>query len=297
MIITSRLALANLSYFSLSILLHAGCAAQTKAELVAPGIISNNREYCTTLSPDGQTMYFVRQFEDGDAILRTDFVNGTWSNPEPVSFTGTFEDTDPLLSPDGQTMYFMTNRNASQDEEKEDYDIWAVEMADGDWGEPYRLPDFINTSFTEGFPSVTSKGDLYFFRQNKAIRADHDIWLSEKIGGGFDTPHKLRGDINTDDWDGHPFVNAANEYMIFYSYREGGYGRCDLYMSFYNNGAWGRPINLGDLVNKETCEMVPFVTRDGKTLYYSEIDKDGNRNIFKIDFPAIKEACLRNSNK
>ena len=269
--------------------------AQERPTLVAPGLISDNRAYCTTVTPDGQTMYFVRQFEAGDAILRTDKANGTWSKPEPVNFTGTFEDTDPLLSPDGQTMYFMTNRNPMQDGAKEDYDIWAVELEGEDWGEPYRLPDFINTSFTEGFPSVTAKGDLYFFRQNKAIRADHDIWFSEKIGGGFDTPHKLRGNINTEEWDGHPFVDADNEYLIFYSYREGGFGKCDLYISFHENGLWGQPINLGELVNKETCEMVPFVTRDGKTLYYSEIDKDGNRNIYQIDFPAIKKACLEKS--
>lgn len=60
-----------------------------------------------------------------------------------------------------------------------------------------------------------------------------------------------------------------------------------LYISFYKNGAWGPSQNLGDVVNQETCEMVPFVTRDGKTLYFSRIE-DGKRNIYQVDFKVLK---------
>ena len=271
----------------LLVIITTALSAQQKPTLVSPVLISNDTEYCTTLSPDGKTMYFARQMtEERDAIMRTEWVNGKWSDPESVSFTGTFSDTDPLLSPDGNTMYFMTNRNKEQDGWKDDYDIWAVERVEDKWDVPYRLPDFINTSFTEGFPSVTANGTLYFFRANKAVRSDHDIWVSEKIGGGFDTPRKVRGNINTDDWDGHPFVDADHKYMIFYSYGHQGYGRCDLFISYYQNGEWGDPVNLGKILNTEACEMVPFVTRDGKTLYFSRIE-NGNRNIYQIDFQFV----------
>ncbi|MEK6153910.1 hypothetical protein WIW50_11645 [Flavobacteriaceae bacterium 3-367] len=276
---------------SIVLVSNAKCNAQKTPQLVSPGLITNNNEYSTTLSPDGKTMYFVRQINDvdGSLILKTEKVNDKWSTPEKVSFTGVFSDTDPMLTPDGKTMYFMTNRNAHQDGSKDDYDIWATNLIEGQWGKPYRLPDFINTSFTEGFPCITSDGSMFFFRFN-SNNSDQDIWYSEKIGGGFDTPHKLRGEINTEKWDGHPFVDANKEYMIFYSSkREGGYGSCDLYISFYTDGNWGKPKNLGDVINKDTCEMVPFVTRDGNTLYFSRIEKDGGRNIYQIDFSQIKE--------
>ena len=262
--------------------------SQSEPQRVSPGLISNNTEYCTTVTADGQTMYFARQFKYGDAIMRSDRIDGQWSEPVEVNFTGKFSDTDPLLSPDDKTLYFMTNRNQDQTGFKEDYDIWASEWSEekSNWGAPYRLPDFINTSFMEGFPSVTSDGTMYFFRANKAIRSDHDIWMAEKIGGGFDTPYKVRGDINTEEWDGHPFVDADNRFMIFYSYRAGGYGRCDLYISFNNNGNWTAARNIGDLVNTGACEMVPFVTRNSKTLYFSRIE-NGNRDIYQVDFQPI----------
>lgn len=265
------------------------CVAQATPQRVAEGVISNSGDYCTTITADNKTLYFARQFEYGDAIMRSDYENNQWTEPKPVHFTGTFSDTDPLLAPDDKTLYFMTNRNRAATGVKDDYDIWAVgwDNDKNDWGEPYVLPDFINSSFTEGFPSVTANGTLYFFRANKAIRSDHDIWVSETVGGGFDTPRKVRGDINTKEWDGHPFVDANHEYMIYYSYKDGGYGSCDLYISFYENGAWGPSQNLGDVVNQETCEMVPFVTRNGKTLYFSRIE-DGKRNIYQVDFKALK---------
>ncbi len=261
--------------------------AQKQPTRVAPGVISNNGDYCTTLTPDGKTMYFARQITDErDAIMMTFLEGGVWTAPIEVNFTGEFSDTDPLLTPDGKTMYFMTNRNHNQNGWKDDYDIWAVDWDENKWGDPYRLPDFINSSFTEGFPSVTSEGTLYFFRTNRASRSDQDIWMSEKIGGGFDTPHKVRGNINTEDWDGHPFVNADNTYMIFYSYGHPGNGRCDLFISYFENGKWGDPKNLGDIVNTDACEMVPFVSRDGKTLYFSRIE-NGNRDIYQVDFQYV----------
>ncbi len=71
--------------------------AQKAPTRVAPGVISKGREYCTTLTPNGKTMYFVRQLEKGDAIMRSTFHDGNWSPPTAVEFTGTFSDTDPLL--------------------------------------------------------------------------------------------------------------------------------------------------------------------------------------------------------
>ena len=268
--------------------------AQETVQQVAPGTISTGKDYCTTLSPDGKILYFTRIFaHDRNAIMESRWEQGQWSEPQPVSFTGIFSDTDPLLSPDGNSMFFMTNRNAQQTGWKEDYDLWVVDREEGKWGKPYRLPDFINTSFTEGFPSCASNGNLYFFRANKPGHSEQDIWYARKVGGGYDTPMKLGNGINTEEWDGHPFVSADEEYLIFYSYREGGAGSCDLYISFRENENWNHPKNLGTAINTKACEMVPFVSQDNKTLYFSRIE-DGKRNIYQVDFePILNEAKQR----
>lgn len=257
------------------------------AEIVAPGIISTGDDYCTTLSPDGKTLYFARKFEnDRDQIMKSMLVNSQWSEPTKVEFSGIFSDPDPLLTPDGNKMYFMSNRNAMQDGWKEDYDIWVVDLEENGWGRPYQLPDFINSSFNEGFPSTTSDETLYFFRANKPGFSEPDIWYSKKVGGGFDTPVKLCSNINTDAWEGHAFVSPEEEYLIFYSTKDGGYGRGDLYISFRENGGWGQAKNLGPRVNNDGFESLPFVSRDEKTLYFTR-GKDGQLNIYQVSFDTL----------
>ncbi len=262
--------------------------AQKTPQLVAPGTVSTPApEYCTTLSPDGTTLYFVREMTNGnDAIMQSQWTDQGWGVPTVTSFSGTFSDTDPMLSPDGNTFYFMTNRNRMQDG-WQDYDIWISKKQEDQWQAPTRLPDFINTSFTEGFPSVTSEGHLYFFRSNGPGHSEQDIWYARKVGGGFDTPAKLPNGINTEKWDGHPFVSPDETFLIFYSSgREDGYGRCDLYISYRTDGVWSEPKNLGDLINTEVCEMVPYVSPDKSTLYFSRIE-DGTRNIYQISFQEV----------
>jgi hypothetical protein len=66
--------------------------SKNKAEMLAPGIISTGRDYCTTISPDGKTLYFVRAASK-DVIQESHFSNGRWTDPKPVSFTSVYSDT------------------------------------------------------------------------------------------------------------------------------------------------------------------------------------------------------------
>ena len=44
----------------------------------------------------------------------------------------------------------------------------------------------------------------------------------------------------------------------------------DIYMSVKaSDGNWGVPKNLGDVVNTSRDEQAPFISPDGKTLYFS----------------------------
>ena len=58
--------------------------------------------------------------------------------------------------------------------------------------------------------------------------------------------------------------------MIFCSIRKIGKGQGDLYISFKDkDGKWGDAINMGNTINSEKHELCPFVTKDGKYLFYT----------------------------
>jgi hypothetical protein len=84
-------------------------------QLFGEGVISTPfREWTTTFTPDGQTVYFSR----GNlryAIIYSERVNGKWQKPKLAPFSGRWSDTDPFISNDGNRLYFCSNRPADQD--------------------------------------------------------------------------------------------------------------------------------------------------------------------------------------
>ena len=50
----------------------------------------------------------------------------------------------------------------------------------------------------------------------------------------------------------------------------------DLYVSFFEDGRWTRPLELGDEINTKYSETTPFLSADGKTLYFSS-DRPGGQ--------------------
>jgi outer membrane protein OmpA-like peptidoglycan-associated protein len=56
---------------------------------------------------------------------------------------------------------------------------------------------------------------------------------------------------------------------------EKGYGSCDLYKSEFKNGGWQQPVNLGTNVNSLGWESQPFISADGRKLFFSSKRKGG----------------------
>lgn len=67
---------------------------------------------------------------------------------------------------------------------------------------------------------------------------------------------------------GYPTVSADGRTLYVSSNMPGGFGGNDLYVSFYENGTWSKPRNLGNTVNTEGDEIQPFIHSNG-ALYYA----------------------------
>ena len=60
--------------------------------------------------------------------------------------------------------------------------------------------------------------------------------------------------------------------MILSSRRPPSVGNGDLFVSFrLDDGSWGKPIHLGDVINTDAHEFCPMVTPDGKYLFFSRL--------------------------
>ncbi len=88
---------------------------------------------------------------------------------------------------------------------------------------------------------------------------------------GFWLPaEKLGENISTKYWESHACFSKDGKSLYFTSNRKGSLGGLDIYRSDRTpEGKWGEPENLGSKINTRYNEETPFITNDGKRLYFS----------------------------
>lgn len=259
---------------------------EMEAVVFAPGTISDARwQWRITFTPDGKTAYF--SVSDGffpytrkaTIMVAHRQRDGKWSTPEVAPFSGTYTDIDPHVTPDGNRLYFSSIRPVDG-QAKDDLDLWMIERTANGWSEPVHLGPEVNSDLDELYPSASADGTLYFGVGpiGPTPEADWDIYRARRSGKGFAKREPL-AEINTDlpwdpnapqaDWEFNPEISPDGNTLVFTSLRPGGYGLGDLYVSYFRNGNWSKPINLGPAVNTSDDEFHPTLTRDGRHLYFA----------------------------
>ena len=268
-----------------------------------------------TMSPNGQEAYFTVTSAKSDlaVILQTRLGKfNNWNDPTVARFSGRFKDLEPALSPDGLRLFFATNRNTDQTDTKPDMDIWYVERRNltAAWSEPIRLPEPVNTTADEFYPSVAANGNLYFTAVRSGAIGKEDIFISKWNGERYENPIALTDNINSTGYEFNSYISSDESFIIYTAYgREDDLGRGDLYISYKNHrGEWTPAQHLGDGINSNQLDYCPFYFAPTQTLYFTSersqlgntqeriIDiqellkvlyspENGKGSIYKVDFP------------
>lgn len=88
------------------------------------------------------------------------------------------------------------------------------------------------------------------------------------------------------DWSGHPALSPDGKVMFFVSDKKGGEGGTDIWVSVAEkNGKFVSSYNLGRVINSKCDELSPFVSPDGKRLYFASAGNSsvGGYDIFYSD--------------
>lgn len=232
------------------------------------------------ISPDGREVFFTRQgtdWKEQTIWQLTKQADGSWSGAKPAPFSGVYRDLEPFFAPDGKRLYFASAR-PKPDREGTDVDIWMVERLAGGWSEPIHLGPAINSEKDEYYPSVTADGHLYFTSEREGGPGKEDIYRAEYSNGNWLTARPLDEGVNSAYYEFNAYVSPDESLLIFTSYgRWDDTGRGDLYISKRNtDGSWAPAKNL-KVANSTDLDYCPFVSPDGKTLYYTS-EKAGKKN-------------------
>jgi len=217
---------------------------------------------------------------------------------DPIRLTGNmnseYDDYMPMLDATGRKLYFTSQRKGGIDEDKADdkegdEDVYFIEMKNGSWTEPQLLPEPLNSGSNEGAECFSADGQVMVYTacgRNDGI-GSCDLYISTLEGNEWSKPVNMGGIVNTDDWDSQPTMSYDGSRIIFTSERENGYGSEDLYMIERNSfGEWGPAMNLGGVVNTPFNDSSPFLSQDGKTLYFASWGHPGygGYDLFKTTY-------------
>lgn len=252
------------------------------AVLFAPGLIdTENNEMSICWSAAGDELYYfiAGQSFDQRFILSSRLTDGIWSEPALPAFASEDGiDSYPFLTPDGRTLFFNTSRDEEPGQAAHPRQgIWYVtrESREDPWSVPRKLEfaDAFDGHMT--FPSVAANGNLYFNGSYSGSR-NSDIFFSRFENGMYTAPVNLGPAINTESGEFHPYITPDESYLMFDSNRgEDSFGRNDIFISFRNDdGSWGEAINIGESVNSSYSDLRPFVTFDGKYLFFVSIGRE-----------------------
>lgn len=147
----------------------------------------------------------------------------------------------------------------------------------GNWLAPELLQGDVNGRLHEGPATFTADGTtVYFTRSNyfkrkMVVNEAHEnnlkIFKATLVDGKWKNLEEFP--YNSDNYSvGHPTLSEDGNKLFFVSDMPGGLGGADLYLCEWDGKSWGKPINLGGVINTHGNEVFPYYHKDG-ALYFS----------------------------
>ena len=245
--------------------------------------IDNYYKYKSTLSPKQNERHFVNVY-----LRQCLTAKEMMANPVNVkirnlgkAINSKYVDAAPSITADGKTLIFTSRRKENIggkiDPATEDYydDVWVSHWNDETktWGKAENIGKPINTEFYDGNLSISPDGNMIFVYRNQLnVTKSGDIYVSKKKSDGtWGRPRNIDDKyINTSYFESSACITADGKTLYFVSERQrGGLGQGDIYKAEKEGRHWGKPVNLGPVINTPDDEIGVYIHPDGKTLFFS----------------------------
>lgn len=186
-----------------------------------------------------------------------------------------YQELMPVITADGKTVFFSVRGHPENLGTDQTDDIWfSTRDITGVWSKAKRLDPPINSYGHNSLINITPDGNnMYLFNVyneegTSVVKAG--ISTSYKTSTGWSIPKEIKIDnyYNRNQYSEFA-INPEKDVLIMAIQRDQTYGNKDLYISFFKNGQFTEPINLGPILNTTRAEITPFIASDNATLYFS----------------------------
>ncbi|MFT5919806.1 MAG: hypothetical protein ACI9FU_001620 [Granulosicoccus sp.] len=203
-------------------------------------------------------------------------------------------DYNPFIPEDQSYLLFSTKREKGVAGNMVDYDgfkppdVFMCKVKGNEFDRAKNASMMVNSEWIEELVSVSADGNFMYIRVDNEEATD-DIWYADRRGRSWNKAVTLGVGINSDE----PETGASStpDGQTFYFARTPfdvpGFGGTDIFMTKrLPGGLWSVPVNLGPTINTQYDEQYPYVSFDGKTLYFSSMGHNsmGGYDVFKSEW-------------
>ncbi|MBW1765106.1 MAG: PD40 domain-containing protein, partial [Deltaproteobacteria bacterium] len=146
--------------------------------------------------------------------------------------------------------------------------VLMSEKKQGGWTEPRDINKELGSD-GDCYPTSLSRDgkELYLVKSDPW---ESNVFVSHRTNGTWSAIEPLNENINTFYFETHACISLDGRKLYFTSDRSGGQGALDIYVSERAiGGDWQKAVNMGPKVNSFYSEETPFLTANGKKLFFS----------------------------
>ena len=252
---------------------------------------SGQRECNLSVSPDGETIYFMstrirhNSFDQAD-IYVSNFKDGIWSKPRALSskINSMYGEDEPSIVDSGQSMYFQSWKAGWKDRGGPYYKSslknkqWESGIGlGGGISQFFQYNYELNNGFATDGMAISPDEKLFIVACGPDYDGNMDLYYSQRINGSWSYPKLFLASTPANERS--VFIAADSKTIYFSSDGYGGNGGMDLFKTTFMNGELGEIINIGAPFNTNRDDMGFVVSGDGNTaflirdldIYYADI--------------------------
>lgn len=201
--------------------------------------------------------------------------------PLPATINSKYADISPSFFGDNNELLFMSSRASANNDITAEYGVYHSERIDElNWKLPTRIEVFgVYNLLNAKVEVVNQDGRAFVYRDGR-------LRYSEPEGSEWSGLKTFDSKIRSSMIESHFFIND-DEDVIFFSSDKGGEG-VNLYQSRKDpeTGEWSEPSMLPPTINSNYYEDSPYLSHDGKYLYFSSNRESsiGGYDIFRSEY-------------
>lgn len=233
----------------------------TTATVFFPDTVSlpDTPQWDIALTPDGRTLFYST--DAPRRIVMQRWLGERWSEPVPAVPSERRAHGGASVSPDGRFLYFSAGaEGAKRDLYRQDISVSGAA--------PQRLT--ATPLYGEISVSFSSDGEGFMWTDTKRDGSAGIGFYAVRIEGDAITITADRSNLQTGDSSGEnaPYVDPQGRFVLFSNFDITPGTDEDIFLSEMRDGVPLPPIGIGDAINTSATEGSPYVSPDGKYLFF-----------------------------